>query len=53
MTIRPSPAEAAPPWHMLSAEDVARRFGSDLESGLTANDAAQRLARDGPNEIRE
>ncbi|MDP4076738.1 cation-translocating P-type ATPase [Acidovorax sp. A1169] len=33
------------------AEDLARLLGTDLASGLTADEAARRLARDGPNEL--
>ncbi len=33
--------------------DVARALGSDLEVGLTAQAASQRLARDGPNALRQ
>jgi P-type Ca2+ transporter type 2C len=47
------PAGAEVPWHMLSVADAAQRLGSDIEKGLAADDAARRLARDGPNEIRE
>jgi magnesium-transporting ATPase (P-type) len=34
------------------AEDIARGLETDLERGLTAQHAAQRLARDGPNALR-
>ncbi|MDP3669928.1 MAG: cation-translocating P-type ATPase [Telluria sp.] len=34
-----------------SAEDVARALGADLDHGLTAQEAARRLAADGPNEL--
>jgi Ca2+-transporting ATPase len=40
-------------WHELSAAVVAQRLGSDLDSGLSPDEAARRLARDGPNEIHE
>jgi Ca2+-transporting ATPase len=40
-------------WQELSAAAAARRLESDLDSGLSSNEAARRLARDGPNEIRE
>ena len=40
-------------WHELSAAAVAQRLESDLDSGLSSNEAARRLARDGPNDIRE
>ena len=40
------------PWHAESAAAVAARLGSDAARGLSAADAAARLARDGRNEIR-
>jgi P-type Ca2+ transporter type 2C len=46
-------ARQAPLWHQLGAEAVAQRLGTDLERGLSAAEAARRLAQDGPNEIRE
>ncbi len=52
-------ASAVPPaanrpvaWHGLSAEDVLVRLGSSA-GGLTAAEAARRLAVDGPNELAE
>jgi P-type Ca2+ transporter type 2C len=33
------------------AEEVARALRTDLQSGLTAQEAARRLAQDGPNEL--
>jgi magnesium-transporting ATPase (P-type) len=38
--------------YLLDAAEVARALGSDLERGLAADEAARRLARDGPNELR-
>ena len=37
---------------LLDAEAVARTLGTDLESGLGTDEAAARLASDGPNELR-
>ena len=37
---------------LLDAEAVARNRGTDLESGLGTDEAATRLASDGPNELR-
>ena len=34
------------------ADEVARALGADLERGLTSPEAAQRLANEGPNELR-
>src|SRR5690606_23407281 len=36
----------------LDVEAVARMLEADLENGLSAGEAARRLARDGPNELR-
>ncbi len=35
-----------------SAEDVVRALGTHLDNGLTAQEAARRLAQDGPNRLR-
>jgi len=34
------------------ADEVARALGADLERGFTSPEAAQRLAKEGPNELR-
>ncbi len=47
------PASAAPAWHTLSVADVAAQLRVNLDNGLTRNEAMRRLARDGPNQIRE
>ena len=47
-TVLPAPASAPP--HALPAEDVLTMLGSGPH-GLTAADAAARLAEDGPNEL--
>ena len=39
-------------WHNRSAEEVLAQLGSST-AGLSARDAAQRLAVDGPNELKE
>lgn len=41
----------SPLWHARSAEEVVRELGSDAHRGLSAAEAAARLARDGPNVI--
>lgn len=41
------------PWHTLSAAETAKRLESDLQSGLSVNDAAKRLAQFGANELEE
>jgi len=51
-----APAIAAQPkgeaWHSQSSEDVLAKFGS-AATGLSATEAAQRLAANGPNELKE
>ena len=51
-----APAIAAQPkgeaWHSQSAEEVLAHLGSSA-TGLSATEAAQRLAADGPNELKE
>ena len=42
----------AEPWHAASVEDTAHRLGTDPKQGLAAEEAARRLAVDGPNELR-
>ena len=49
----PGEAPSDTPWHMLSAHECLRRLGVDPASGLGADAAAERLARDGPNSIAE
>lgn len=39
------------PWHSLSPETVRERLGTDLERGLSDDDAGRRLAEHGPNEL--
>jgi len=39
-------------WHNLSAEEVLSQLGS-AATGLSAQEAAQRLATNGPNELKE
>ncbi|MBI5752710.1 MAG: cation-translocating P-type ATPase [Hydrogenophilales bacterium] len=41
------------PWHTLSSESAAARLHVDPAQGLTPDEAAQRLAQAGPNEIHE
>ncbi|MHB9031708.1 MAG: cation-translocating P-type ATPase [Anaerolineae bacterium] len=40
-----------PSWHALSPEDAARELTSGTASGLSAGEAAARLARYGPNQL--
>ena len=46
-------AEATPPYHCMSASDVAALLGTDLSKGLSSREAKARLERFGPNELRE
>jgi Ca2+-transporting ATPase len=52
----PAPPSAEQPkgeaWHNRSAEEVLAHLGSSA-TGLSAQEAAQRLAADGPNELKE
>jgi len=43
----------SPPWHTLSADEVTERLGVDPASGLSAEEAANRLEEQGPNELVE
>ena len=52
-TDHPSSPAAPPPWHALSADEVTRRLEVDPASGLSAGEAARRLAERGPNELVE
>ena len=40
-------------WHTETPEHVAEVLGTDLERGLAATEAADRLARYGPNQLKE
>src|SRR5262245_23074245 len=53
-TLAPSQtATAAPAWHVLSREDAVHELHVDPGQGLTSADAAERLARYGPNKFAE
>ncbi|MCB0968929.1 MAG: hypothetical protein KDB37_19015, partial [Ilumatobacter sp.] len=45
-------AASAAPW-TISADDTVELFETDVVRGLSAEDAAARLTRDGPNELVE
>ena len=49
----PTPTTDAPVWHSLSREDAARELGVEPGAGLTSEEAAERLARYGPNKFAE
>nr|HMN61206.1 HAD-IC family P-type ATPase [Anaerolinea sp.] len=40
-------------WHSMSAADVVERLGTQIENGLTTEEAAKRLAQYGPNQLAE
>ena len=46
-------SEGAALWHVLSTAQAAERLTTGPGGGLTADEAARRLAVHGPNEIRE
>lgn len=48
----PAQTEGAPAWHALPVEEVLARLSTDVEAGLGDDEAARRLAQDGPNELR-
>jgi Ca2+-transporting ATPase len=53
-TVAAKPSDvASTPWHLLTAEETAKRLGNAPDIGLTSEEAARRLARYGRNEIRE
>ncbi|MGO9061308.1 MAG: cation-translocating P-type ATPase [Candidatus Binataceae bacterium] len=41
------------PWHTTSAKEIAQELGSHLTRGLSLPEAAARLEREGPNQIRK
>ncbi len=43
----------ATPWHVRPAEEVAAELGVQVPHGLSHDDAARRLATEGPNELEE
>src|SRR3954447_12652278 len=56
MAITDTPSTAtteAPVWHVLSLEGAVRELGVEPERGLTSEEAAERLARYGPNRFAE
>lgn len=49
----PAPPPEAPTWHALTREGVAQELHVEPERGLTSAEAAERLARYGPNRFAE
>jgi Ca2+-transporting ATPase len=52
-TWRPEEEKPTRPWHTLTAEEVCARLGTDRLSGLSEQEARQRLAQYGPNRLRQ
>src|SRR3954454_14288733 len=52
-TAPPEAAASTPTWHVLTAEGAAHELDVHPETGLTSEDAAQRLQRYGPNKFAE
>ncbi|WP_268808145.1 cation-transporting P-type ATPase, partial [Caballeronia terrestris] len=48
-----NPADASMHWHTLSTARTVQQLASDLERGLSCDEACRRLARDGRNDIQE
>ena len=53
MTMAGASVEGSVPWHALSPEDALERQGVDAAAGLSASEAAARLAKHGPNRFAE
>ncbi|RMD68504.1 MAG: hypothetical protein D6819_09200, partial [Gammaproteobacteria bacterium] len=47
-----APVKERTPWHALEIEEVIRRLETDPDRGLSAEEAARRLRRYGPNTLR-
>ncbi|BAU50203.1 ATPase [Sulfurifustis variabilis] len=47
------PARIERAWHVLSTDEVVRALATDTHAGLAPAEAAARLARHGPNRLRE
>ena len=39
-------------WYQKSGTEIVEQIGSDLQKGLTEQEAAERLAKNGPNELK-
>ncbi|HET9561346.1 MAG TPA: cation-transporting P-type ATPase [Propionibacteriaceae bacterium] len=47
------PVAAEQRWYALDSEGVATRLGVNVDSGLSAAEAAERLRRDGPKALQQ
>jgi Ca2+-transporting ATPase len=52
-TAAPTETTQAPTWHVLTREDAVQELDVDRDHGLTSAEAAERLARYGPNRFAE
>ncbi len=52
-TTEPAAQTTERPWHALDPQEAASSFDTDLATGLSSGEAARRLARYGPNIIKE
>ena len=52
-----APVAAAPDmevsWHAMSAEEVVEQLKTPIQDGLSTEEAARRMAKYGPNELKE
>ena len=46
-------SQSQPHWYALATEEVCRRLEVDAKAGLSSQEAARRLATNGPNELKE
>jgi Ca2+-transporting ATPase len=53
MTEAATPAAEAPAWHVLSPDSAVQELGVEPDGGLSSDEAAERLARHGPNRFAE
>jgi magnesium-transporting ATPase (P-type) len=51
--LQPDPTSTAPAWHSLQVQDAVATVQSDVERGLSANEAAERERQFGPNALPE
>lgn len=46
-----SDGQAAQKWFAMTSDEVVQQLGVDLNTGVPASDAAERLKQDGPNAL--
>ena len=47
------PHDTRESWHTRPIANLTAQFGTDVQQGLTCQEAAQRLQQGGPNELRK